>query len=316
MRDRHPALLGAEQRAVDPADAGDQTVGRRLLDQVLLGAPRPLAGNGEGAPFDEAAGIDQVVEILPRRALVGLAPPRHGVRPLVVQRERPALEIFGKIGPDMIEVDRLLDRRALHLDVGFLDEQQRMALVDRLAGLDRNPPHIAARRAPDLVLHLHGIHDQQRLTGSDGIALLDRKADDRALHRRGNRHRAFGRIGRRVGRRLLLRRLAEGQHGQRVDGIDPGAGLPGAGCRRSTCRLEVEAGLQPGRGVDQGLGLLVDEARVHLVGAEVLVGQQRPQEGDVAGRTFEAERRQCALAARHGMGEVRRRAVHDQLGEQ
>ena len=29
----------------------------------------------------------------------------------------------------------------LHVDVGLLDEQQRMALEDRLAGLDRDPPH-------------------------------------------------------------------------------------------------------------------------------------------------------------------------------
>ena len=84
---------------------------------------------------------------------------------------RAALEILGEVGPDMVEVDLLLGRRALHLDIGLLDEQQRMALVDRLAGFDRDPPHIAARRAPDLVLHLHGVHDQQRLAGGDGIAL-------------------------------------------------------------------------------------------------------------------------------------------------
>ena len=138
-------------------------------------AARALAGDGEGAPFDEAAGIDQVVEILPRRALVGLAPARHGVGPLVVERERAALEILGEVGPDMVEVDLLLGRGAFHLDVGLLDEQQRMAFVDRLAGLDRDAPHVAARRAPDLVLHLHGVHDQQRLAGGDGVALLHRR---------------------------------------------------------------------------------------------------------------------------------------------
>src|SRR5438477_650407 len=84
MGDRHPRLVGPEQRAVDPADAGDQPVGRSLLDQVLDRAARALAGDREGAPFDERAGIDQVVEVLPRRALVGLAPPRHRLGPLVV----------------------------------------------------------------------------------------------------------------------------------------------------------------------------------------------------------------------------------------
>ena len=50
-----------------------------------------------------------------------------------------------------------------------------MALEDRLAGLDRDAPHVAARRGCDHVLHLHGVHDQQRLARGDGVALLHRR---------------------------------------------------------------------------------------------------------------------------------------------
>ena len=217
-------------------------------------------GDGEGAPFDEAAGIDQVVEVLARRALVGLAPPRHRVGPLLVERQRAALEVFGEIGADVIEVDLLLDRRARHLDVGLLDEQQRVTLVDRLARLDGDAPHVAARRAADLVLHLHGVHDQQRLAGRHGIALLHREADDRALHRRRHRHGALRRIGRPPAR-PRWRRLAERQHGQRIDGIDPGAGLA---CRRGRAPPPGNRGRRCSlaRRRDQLPGMLVDEARV------------------------------------------------------
>ena len=315
MRHGDAALLGPEQRAVHAADAGDQSVGRRLLDQVVDGAARALAGDGEGAPLDEAAGIDQVVEILPRRALVGLAPARPGVGPLVVERERAAFEILGKVGPDMVEVDLLLGRRAFHVDVGLLDEQQRMAFVDRLAGLDRDPPHVAARRTADLMLHLHGVHDQERLAGGDGVALLHGDADDRALHRRGHRHgslrRVLGHLGGRLGGRL-----AERQHRQRIDGIDPRAGLPRAAGRRCRDGLEIKAGLQLGRRVQKLPGMLVDEARMDLVGAEIAMRQQGAQEGDVAGRPFQPEGGKRTLGARERVGEIGRRAVHDHLGQQ
>ena len=74
--------------------------------------------------------------------------------------------------------------------------------------------------------------------------------------------------------------------------------------------------MQLGRRVDQLLRLLVDEARVHLVGAEIAVRQQGAQEGDVAGRAFQPEGGERALGARQRVGEIGRRAVHDHLGQQ
>ena len=214
----------------------------------------------------------------------------------------------------MVEVDLVLDRRAFNLDVGLLDEKQRMALVDRLAGLDRDPPHIAARRAPDLVLHLHGVHDQERLAGGDSVALLHGDADDRALHRRRHRHGSFRCV---VGslRSDLGCRLAERQHGQRIDCIDSRASLPRARCGLR-CPLEIEPGLQLGGRGDQLLRMLVDEARVNLVGPEIAVCQQGAQEGDVAGRAFQPEGGERAFRARERVGKISRWAVHDHLGEQ
>ena len=117
-----------------------------------------------------------------------------------------------------------------------------MALVDRLARLDREPAHVAPRRAADLVLHLHGVHDEERLARRDGIPLRHGDADDRALHRGRHRHGAFGRLVR-DRRRDLGFGLAEGQHRQGIDSVDPGARLTDAGhgrCRRRSGRFEVE----------------------------------------------------------------------------
>ena len=86
------------------------------------------------APYStKDAGVEQVVDVLARGALAGLAPARDGVGPLVVERHRLALEILGEIGPDVVEVDLLLDRARRSLDIGLLDEQQRMAFEDRIA---------------------------------------------------------------------------------------------------------------------------------------------------------------------------------------
>ena len=79
-----------------------------------------------------------------------------------LQREQLA-DLRVARGPPYEKHEPLRDCEGLAWAEILLDEQQRMALVDRLTGLDRDPPHIAARRALDLVLHLHRVHDQQGL---------------------------------------------------------------------------------------------------------------------------------------------------------
>ena len=60
--------------------------------------------------------------------------------------------------------------------------------------------------------------------------------------------------------------------------------------------------------------MIVDEARIDLVVAEIAVRQQRAQEGDVGRRPFQPERRQCPLGA--GKRLLERGRMDDHLGEQ
>jgi hypothetical protein len=118
----------------------------------------------------KAARIDQRLDVLPRRPLAGLAPPRHGLRARRVQGLLVPCDDLGQVGPDEVEVDRLFLHRAAAGVLALLDEGQRMALVDRVAGLDVQRPHHARDLGGDHVLHLHGLHDHQRLAGAHGVA--------------------------------------------------------------------------------------------------------------------------------------------------
>ena len=69
--------------AVDRRGTGDQAVGRRALDQLLARAPALLGGEHQRSVLDEAAGVDEVVEVLARGAaalLVGAWQRRPGGR--------------------------------------------------------------------------------------------------------------------------------------------------------------------------------------------------------------------------------------------
>ena len=91
--------------AVDPADAGDQPVGRRALDQVVERAPPPLRGDGQRPVLDERAGVDRssTFSRAVRWPCGAGAPPRRAARvgPSVV-----AVDDLGQVGADAIEVDR------------------------------------------------------------------------------------------------------------------------------------------------------------------------------------------------------------------
>ena len=62
--------------------------------------------------------------------------------------------------------------------------------------------------------------------------------------------------------------------------------------------------------------MLVEPARVDLAGREVGMRQHVAQEGDVGADALQAEFAQRARGARHGIGEVARRRVGDDLGQQ
>ena len=92
--------------AVDGADAADEPVGRRALDQLLERAAAALRGDDERRVLDEAAVVDEVGDVLARGALPGRAPARDRVGPAVVEPDVVALDDLGEIGAHAIEVDR------------------------------------------------------------------------------------------------------------------------------------------------------------------------------------------------------------------
>ncbi len=133
---RHQDAVGiflADQIAIDAADAGDQAVGGRVLDQVLDGAAAALRGDHQRAVLDEAAGIAQVVDVLARGALMSFAPARDRLGPRIIEAERVALLHFLQIVADVIEIDFLRLSRLRDADIGLLDERERMPLEHRIA---------------------------------------------------------------------------------------------------------------------------------------------------------------------------------------
>ena len=114
VRHQHAARMRLiEAAAVDAADPRDDPVRRRALDQVVEFAAAALRGDHKRSVFNEGARIAEVGDILTRRALAGLAPPRDRVGPGLIEPDRVTFPHLGKIRPDVIEVgSRSLGRSA------------------------------------------------------------------------------------------------------------------------------------------------------------------------------------------------------------
>ena len=188
------AASGAEFFGVHGGDAGDQAVGRRVPDEIVDLAPAALGGDRQRAVFDERAVIDELRDVLARRALVGLAPALDRGRAVFIQRDGVARDQFGQIGADVVEIDILFLRHVMGVDLGRLEKQDRLVLHQRDAGSGDDLRHPAAMRRGHEMLHLHGFEHGDLLAGADEIAFLDLDRDDGALQRRRHRHRA-GRTG-------------------------------------------------------------------------------------------------------------------------
>ena len=98
----------------------------------------------------------------------------YGVGPVLVEAEAAAFEHLGQVGPDVVEIDRCGCFGERHVDVGFLDEQQRMAFVHGVAGRHAQHAHDAGDRGGHDVLHLHGFHHGHLLALGHGVAFCDR----------------------------------------------------------------------------------------------------------------------------------------------
>ena len=199
----------AELGAVDAADAAHHAVGGELADDLLDRQPGARRQD-EAAVLDERALVAQVGDVLARGALVGLAAPRHGVGPGVVEEDGVTLVHLGEVGADLVEVDLVVDGGGQVGHVGRLDEHQRVALEHGVADGDADEAHEAGDGGRHDVLHLHRFHDEQLLAGAHGVALGHGDLHDGALERRAPR--AWCRPGRR--RRRLAAAVAAARGGR------------------------------------------------------------------------------------------------------
>src|SRR5215207_2527487 len=77
-------------------------------------------------------------------------------------------------------------RGAPTISLPLLDDDQHVAGADRVTGADADLFHRPAALGVDVVLHLHRLEHEQRLTVFDGVAHGDEHLHDRALHRRAD----------------------------------------------------------------------------------------------------------------------------------
>ena len=179
-----------------------------------------------------------------------------------------------------------------------------MVLVDGLPDSHGYVAQDAAQVGPHQMLHLESVHDADRLPLADDVALADQQLADRALDRRTQR------CG--VGWAHGLGFGPARPHGDDSPGVaaaievQPRQGVGRARLRR---RRLVLAG-------QQGAGVLVDPARVHGPGDEVVVVDDGPQELDVGFGAGDLERPQGELGSPRRILEISRGRVCDHLGQQ
>ena len=273
--------------------------------------------------LDERAGVAEVVDVFAGGALLRAAAAGEGVGPVLVEGGGVALVHLGEVGSDVVEVDLLLDGLARCVDGCFVDEDDRMAFVDGVAGRDGDLADDAAGFGVDLVLHLHGVHDEEKLAFAHGIARSHVDRDDGALQ--GGEHGvdAFGNIdggedaelggGSRRGGGALL---AMSEHGEGIAGIDGDARLTAGGRGSGADSLEEAPGMGGVDGVDEGGDVVVDETRVDAGRGQVGVSEDGLEQVDVGGDALDAEVGEGTGGAAESVGEAGGGGVADDLGEE
>ena len=261
------------------------------------------------------------------------ASPGDRLRPVLVQGVGVALDVLLQVGPDVVRID--LDGGVRRLAaLGAFDEDEGIALPDRVAGGHRDPKHRSARVGAKHVLHLHRFDHGDLLPAEDFVAFRDVDADDRALDRRGDSRGAFGAV-RRHGRgagivhpfRLRgLRLLVVGEQGQGIGRVDAGAGeaavtgaVFGGGGLAAGARIggRDEAGPAAVGGRRRQIpGVVVQPACVEATGLEVRMGEDALEPGDVRRGSADAELVEGPGGPSDAGGEVLRGRVGDHLREQ
>ena len=126
-----------------------------------------------------------------RAGAVDHSPLLHRVGSPPVQAIRVARVDLGQIRTDVIEVE--LQGRGLQVEIHHagLDQHEHVLRADRIARCDRELTHRAALFRVDHGFHLHGFHDQQRLTRAHFVTLAHAHAHDRPERRRAHGDQAF-----------------------------------------------------------------------------------------------------------------------------
>ena len=181
--DRDTRALGTELARIDAAGAGDQPVGRRVALQVVQAAPAALRRHREGAVLEQAAGVEQIVDVLARSAPALRMAPLHGLGAGLVAEQPAPVEHGLQIGARARRVGRRRGRRRHRgRDAGLQLDQQR-AFADHVAHGRADGAHDAGFAGLQRHLHLHRLEQQQCLTGTHRLAHHHLDADHRAMHR-------------------------------------------------------------------------------------------------------------------------------------
>ncbi len=184
VRDRdHLRRVTFEQITVDGADAPDHAVSGGALDELVEASPPPLSCDHQRSVLDERTLVDQVGDVLARRAPTDRAAAFDRLRASRVETDRMARLNLRQIGSNRRWIGRRGSRRGFAYDHTRCHDEQRRPGRHRRAHDDQHLGNGAVARRLDGVMHLHRLDQHQLLAGHDGLAGRHVDGDDRALHR-------------------------------------------------------------------------------------------------------------------------------------
>ena len=173
----------AEERGVDRADAGDQAVRRGVPAQRLHVVAAVLAGDDQRPVFLERTLVHELGDVLPRHAVAARIALGDGLGAVLVVDVGVAFVGLLEVRADVVEVLFLGHGHRVDADLGFFDEDDRVALAHHVAFGKSDLADDAVAVRGDDVLHLHGLHDGDLLAFADLVAGGDVEGHDRALDR-------------------------------------------------------------------------------------------------------------------------------------
>ena len=199
-------------------------------DQVIQGAPAPLGCDDHCAEFDEGSFVTEIRDVLPGRAMPGLAALCDTLRAVLVPPHRLAVVHFLEVRAYVVAVEGGIGFRIGRRNVHLFQIDERMPLEYGIALIDAQPLNDAADRRRDDMLHFHGFHDQHLPPDRDLVAWGHLEADDGTLHGRLDGGDAVGQLlpyqcqRRRDAGDAPVARFTVVQNGKRVDLVYLGAG--------------------------------------------------------------------------------------------